>query len=110
MMIRNGHTIEVYRGDSRDRHGDKVRNLVGTIDNVVFSWGSKSPRDVGEEFSFESIDIYCPRNAAIRLQGGDRFKFKGDTYAVVGDPAWDEDNPATGYDFGYYEAQVTVIS
>lgn len=110
MMIRNGHTIEVLRETTSDRHGDKVRQSIGTIDNVVFVWGNAVAMDAGEEFSYMATDIYCPRDAAIRLVARDRFKFNDDTYAVVGDPSWDEDNPATGYNFGYYQAQVMVIS
>lgn len=110
MKIRGGHTIEVFRKTTNDRHGDKVLHSVGTIDNVVIVWGSPHSLDSGEEFSSMITDVYCPRGAAIRLTARDRFKFNGDTYAVIGDPSWDELNPATGYDFGYYAAQVSVIS
>jgi hypothetical protein len=112
MRIRSGYTIDVYRdrGTGRDRHGDRVTRLIGTIDNVVIQWGSPTPLDAGEEFAYMTMDIYCPRSAEIHLQAGDRFVFQDATYAVVGSPTWDEVNPATGYDFGYYVVQVTVIS
>lgn len=111
MMIRNGHTIDVYRetGAGRDRHGDRITELVGTISNVVFAWGSATPQDAGEEFAYMAMDVYCPRNADIVLRAGDRFKLNNDTYAVIA-TTWNEDNPTTGYNFGYYEAQVTVMS
>lgn len=112
MRIRGGHTIEVFREDPKrkDRHGDKVRKSIGTIDHVVMVWGSSSPMDYAEEFSSTATEVFCPRDAAIRLKSRDRFKHDGSTYVVVGDPSWDENNPTTGYNFGYYTAQVMGIS
>lgn len=109
MKIRGGHTVEVYRSTGKDRHGDGIDALIGTIDNVVFQWASANPVDRAQENDMMSTVIYCPRDAAIRLQARDRVKFNGEMYAVVGDPAWDENHPVTGFNFGYYMMQVQVM-
>jgi hypothetical protein len=109
MKIRGGHTIEVYRSTGKDRHGDGDKELIGTIDNVVFQWGSANPVDRAEEVDSMSTVIFCPRRAAIRLQARDRFKFNQETYAVVGDRSWDENHPVTGHNFDYYMVHVTVM-
>ena len=110
MMVRGGHTIEVYRYTGRNRHGEGIEALVGTIDHVVFQWGSHTPMDMGEEMTSMSTVIFCPRDAAIRLQARDRFKLNGENYAVVGDRSWDENHPITGSNLGYYMMQVEVVS
>jgi hypothetical protein len=110
MRIRGGHTIEVYRSTGRDRYGDGEEQLIGTIDHVLFQWGSSTSLDEAEETSYLSTVVYCPRDAAIRLQARDRFKFDGETYVVVGDRKWDENHPVTGHNFGYYTSQVMAMS
>jgi hypothetical protein len=110
MIIRGGHTIEVYRYTGKDRHGDGTKEPVGTIDHVLIQWGSSNPRDRAEETAMRSTVIYCPRDAAVHLQARDRFKLNGETYVVIGDRNWDEDSPVTGHDFGYYMMQVEVMS
>jgi hypothetical protein len=109
VIIRGGHTIEVWRSTGRDRFGDATETLVGTIEHVVFQWTSANPMDRAQETDMMSTVIFCPRNAAIQLRARDRIKFRGETYAVIGDPSWNEDNPATGYNFGYYMMQVQVM-
>ncbi len=118
MRIIGGHTIDVYRKTTApDRFGDKEFALVGKIDNVVFQWASAAsvglrfkPTDKFQETSELSAVVFAPRNAAVKLQARDRIKFNGETYQVVGDRAWDETHPATGYDFSYYMMQVEVVS
>jgi len=109
--MRGGHTIQVYRPTSgRDRFGDGEVELIGTIDHVVIQWGSSAAVDEAEETSYLSTVAYCPRDAAIRLKARDRFKLNGETYAVVGDPKWDENHPVTDHNFGYYTIQAMAMS
>ncbi len=118
MNIAGGHTIEVYRTSGRDRHGDKQNEtLIGTIEHVVFQWASAAsvglrfkPTDTFQETSALSAVVFAPRHAPILLQARDRIKFRGNTYQVVGDRAWDEDHPFSGYDYGYYMMQVETVS
>lgn len=109
MRIRGGHTIEVYRSASKDRHGDAVDSLVGTIENVVVQWVSANPVDRLQETDSMSTVVFAPRDAAVKLKARDRFKLNGETYQVVGDRSWDETHPVTGYNFGYYMMQVQVM-
>ena len=116
MIIRGGHTMEVYR-TTRDRFGDGEQILVGTIENVVFQWASAASvglrfhknKDLQESSSLSAV-VFAPRDAAIKLQGGDRIKFNDSVYQVVGDRAWDEDNPITGHAFTHYMMQVETTS
>ncbi len=118
MRIVGGDTIEVFRTPGRDRYGDKVSEAsVGTIEHCVFQWASAASvglrfhkTDNFQETSTLSAVIFCPRDAAVKLQARDRFKFLGNTFQCVGDRAWDELNPATGHDFGYYMMQCEVVS
>lgn len=113
MRITGGETVQVWR-HTKDRFGDKSsETMVGSINHVVFQFGSSSSRNTGfrgsdgfqETFGLETY-IYAPRDAAVKLQARDRLKVGNRTYQVVGDRGWDSDNPATGYDFGYYMMQV----
>lgn len=108
MKIRGGHSIEVYRKSTSNRHGDGAGVLVGTIDNVVFQWSSPDPIEREQENDSLSTVVYCPRDSQVKLQARDRFKFNNETYQVVGDRSWDENHPATGHNFGYYMMQVQV--
>lgn len=113
MKIVGGHTVEVYRFE-RDRFGDKVDEVkVGEIDNVVFQWAhatSVGLRFHGADNFQETWDVsaamFIPRNSEVKVQDKDRIKFNGRWYQVIGDRAWDEAHPATGYDFGYCMVQV----
>lgn len=115
MKITGGHTISVYRS-GKDRFGDKTtEQLVGTIDNVVFQWAHATsvglrfhPTNNFQETWDVSAAMYIPRDAAVKVQDKDRIVMNGRTYQVVGDRAWDEDNPVTGYNFGYCMVQVEV--
>lgn len=118
MRIKGGTTIEVYRTTQRDRYGDKLDEThIGSIEHCVFQWASAAsvglryhPTKNGmQETSDQSAVIFCPRNAPVRLQNRDRIRFGGNTYQVVGDRAWDQEHPATGYDFGYYMMQVEMV-
>lgn len=109
MKIRGGHTIEVFRSTTKDRHGDAVESPVGTIENVVVQWVSANPLDRFQENDSMSTVVFAPRDAEVRLQARDRFKLRGETYQVIGDRNWDEVHPSTGHDFGYYMMQVQVI-
>lgn len=111
MIIRGGHTIEVYRSTGKDRHGDNTAvQMVGTIDNVVLQWVSAAQvAGAGEVTSMTTV-AFCPKDAAVLLNEDDRFKLNGDTYAVVGGRLWDEDHPVTGTNFGYYIVKVVVMS
>jgi len=109
MRIPGGHTVEVYRVANRDRYGDGSPTLIGTISNVVFQWASADPLSRGQENEMMSTVIFCPRSASVKLQARDRIRFDGETYQVIGDRSWDERNPATGHDFGYYMMQVESI-
>lgn len=110
MRIIGGHTIEVYRPGNKDRHGDGDREFVGTIDHVVVRWTSPDLMDQAEETNFMSTTIFCPSDAAIRLEARDRFKLNGEWWAVVGNRSWDETHPMTGTNFGYYAMQAQVMS
>lgn len=107
MRIRHGHTIEVYRTTSQDRHGDTTRTLIGTIDHVVFqeNTNAKVDNDFGEVFT-SGLVVFCPTDAPIRLRGRDRIKCAGVWYAVIGSPVWDDRHPFTGYQFDYYAMQL----
>lgn len=117
MRIRGGHTIEVWRASTQDRHGDRNPVLIGTIEHVVLQWASAA--SVGLRFqsanSFQETSslgavLFAPRSAAIKLQARDRIVLKGEKYQVVGDRSWDEDHPVTGHDFGYYMVQVETVN
>jgi hypothetical protein len=115
VKITGGDTVSVYRFD-RDRFGDKVNDThVGDIQHCVLQWTTASkaglrfhPNDTFQETSSTSLIIYAPRDAAVKIEGRDRVKVNGRTYQVIGNRAWDIDNPATGYNFGYYMVQVEV--
>lgn len=109
MIVRGGHTIEVYRPTARNRHGDAINEYVGTIDHVVFQWGSADPVDRAQENDQMTTVIFCPKSASVKLQARDRFKFREETYSVIGDRSWDERHPITGADYGYYMVQVQVM-
>ncbi|BCO56083.1 hypothetical protein MINTM005_13270 [Mycobacterium intracellulare] len=117
ITIRGGHTIEVWRRPrAADRFGDKEEVKVGTIDHVVVQWASASsaalrfhPSDKFEETASLSAVLFCPSNAAIRLQARDRIVMGGRKFQVVGERAWDEPHPMTGTDFGYYMMQVETV-
>lgn len=118
MRITGGQTISVYRPVREGRHGDVLdNNYVGDISNCVFQWASAA--SVGLRFHLtkdfqESSDlsavIFCPRDAEVKLESRDRFVMNGNTFQVIGDRAWDETHPATGYDYGYYMMQVEMVS
>lgn len=115
MRIIGGDTISVYRFD-RDRFGDKVNEThVGDISHCVFQWANASsvglrfhPNDNYQETAEVSAVIFIPRDATVKVQPRDRIKLNGHTYQVVGDRAWDELHPATGYNFGYCMIQVEM--
>lgn len=109
MIINGGHTIEVYRDSGRDRHGDRVLQLVGEIKHVIFQWSTPDLVGEAQETDSSSLTVFCPRNASLKLRAKDRFKFQGETYAVVGGRAWDERHPVTGSDYGYYTVEVEVM-
>lgn len=118
MRIRGGQTITVIRPSAKDRHGDVTADsVVGTIEHCVFQWASAASvglrfhaTDQFQETSNLSAVIFCPRDAAVKLEPRDRFTLNGNTFQAVGDRAWDENNPATGHDFGYYMVQVEMTS
>lgn len=115
MKIIGGDTISVYRFD-RDRFGDKANEThVGDIEHCVFQWANASsvglrfhPNDNFQETASGSAVIFIPRDTAVKVEQRDRIKLHGHTYEVVGDRAWDIDNPPTGYNFGYCMVQVEV--
>jgi hypothetical protein len=108
VKIRGGHTIQVYRPTGKDRFGDGDLNLIGSIENVIVQWASANPIDRAEEVESMSTVIYCPRDAAIQLRERDRFKLNNEWWSVIGDPAWDENHPVTGHNFGYYMMHVQM--
>jgi hypothetical protein len=110
MRIRGGHTIEVYRPEGRDRYGDGTLKLVGTIDNVLVEWSSAASMTRAEEVEFMNTVVYCPRDAAVRLQAKDRFKLNDEWWAVIGDRVWDQNHPVTGHNFGYYVMQAEMMA
>ena len=117
MMLRGGHTIEVFRTTGKDRHGEGVQASVGTIENVFMQWASASTvglrfqaTDKFQETSQLNAVTFAPRHADLKLQARDRFKLNNDTYQVIGDRAWDEEHPITGHDFGYYMVQVEMVN
>lgn len=112
MNITGGHTIEVFR-HVKDRFGDRSEQSVGTIDHCVFQWASTTHSGLHfkasggfQETSDVTALFYVPRHTEPKIQDRDRIVFKGKTFRVVGLPAWDEEHPATGHDFGYYLVQV----
>jgi hypothetical protein len=110
MKIRGGHTLEVYRAQNRDRYGDSELQMIGTIEHVLVQWSSATSMTSAEEVEFMSTVVYCPRDAAIRLQEKDRFKLMGEWWAVIGDRVWDENHPVTGHNFGYYVMQAEMMA
>lgn len=117
ISLRGGHTIEVFRITGKDRHGEGVHTLVGTIENVFIQWASAASvglrfqaTDRFQETSSLNAVAFCPRHVAVKLQARDRFKYDGDYFQVIGDRAWDEDHPVTGYDFGYYMVQLEMVN
>ncbi|QVI29937.1 hypothetical protein MN2019_11960 [Mycolicibacterium neoaurum] len=111
MRIRHGHTIEVHRSVSQDRHGDTTRTLIGTIDHVVFQErpNTQPGKGFSEIFSTDMV-VFCPTDAPIRLQARDRIKCAGIWYAVIGSPIWDDRHPFTGNQFDYYAMQIESTS
>lgn len=115
--VRGGHTIEVWRRPkAADRFGDKEEVKVGTIDHVVFQWGSSGrtqasyhPSTDFQETSQLTAVVYAPRNAAVKLQPKDRIVWNGKRFQVSGDRAFDETHPITGTDMGYYFIQVDAV-
>lgn len=115
MRITGGDTISVYRFE-RDRFGDKENEThVGDIEHCVFQWASAAsvglrfhPIDTFQESSDISAVIFVPRDAPFKIEDRDRIKLHGHTFQVVGDLAWDEDHPATGYNFGNCMIQVEM--
>lgn len=117
ISLRGGHTIEVLRITGKDRHGEGVHTPVGTIENVFIQWASAAAAglrsqsaDMFQETASFNTVVFVPRHADVKLQARDRLLFNGDYYQVIGVPAWDEDHPATGYDFGYYMVNVEMVS
>lgn len=117
ISLRGGHTIEVYRITGKDRHGEGVLSPVGTIENVFVQWASAA--SVGlrfqattkfQETSALNAVAFAPRHVDVKLQARDRFKLNDEMYQVIGDRAWDEEHPVTGYDFGYYMVQLEMVS
>lgn len=117
MKIRGGQSIDVYR-HTKDRFGDKVsETFVGTLDNCVLQWASSASvglrfhpsNDFEESFRLSAV-IFCPRKAPFKLEPRDRFKLNGKTYQVAGERAWDQDHPATGFNYGYYMSQVELVT
>jgi hypothetical protein len=117
MKILGGVTVEVWRAPvARDRFGDVERVLIGTIEHCVFQWASAA--SVGlrwkantsfRETSELGAVLFAPRDHPIQISGRDRLKMQGTTYQVIGQKAWDETNPATGYDFGHYMVQLEAV-
>lgn len=118
MLITGGQTIEVFRQSTvRDRYGDVERTSVGTIDHVVFQWASAAsvglrfhPSDAFRETSDLSAVMFIPKSSPLKIEPRDRVKMGDNYFQVVGDRAWDENHPATGYDYGYYMIQVEMTS
>lgn len=115
MNIIGGKTVEVFRRPERDRFGDAEPVSVGTIDRVVFQWGSTANRTgfrSGEGFR-ETADLgavmFIPNDASVTVTARDRIKMGGDLFQVVGSREWDEPHPATGFNFGYYMVQVEAV-
>lgn len=117
MRIIGGDTISVYRFE-RDRFGDKENErLVGDIDHCVFQWASATSVglrfhtvDTYQETSDVSAVIFIPRDTPVLIENRDRIKLHGHTFQVVGDRAWDQDNPATGHNFRYFMIQVEMTA
>lgn len=117
MNIIGGQTVEVFRADTaRDRFGDVTRSSLGTIDHVVFQWASAAsvglrfhPSTDFRESSDLSAVMFIPKSSPIKLLARDRIKMGGNMFQVVGDRAWDETHPVTGYDFGFYMVQVETV-
>ena len=117
MLIKGGQTVEVWRNPTaRDRFGDTVRELLGTVDHVVFQWASAAsvglrfhPSDKFRESSDLSAVMFFPKSNPLKVQARDRLKMGGNWFQVVGDRAWDETHPVTGYDFGFYMVQVETV-
>ncbi len=118
MYITGGQTIEVLRRTGgRDRHGDGELVSLGTIDHCVFQWASAASvglrfhnlDEFGEHSSLAAV-IFVPRDAEIQVQAKDRVRMQGDLYQVMGDRAWDENHPATGFNYQFYMIQVEKVS
>jgi|SRR6478609_7095276 len=116
MLITGGQTVEIFRqATTRDRHGDVERVSAGTVDHVVFQWASAAsvglrfhPSKEFREVSDLSAVMFFPKSNPLRVQSRDRIKMGSNYFQVVGDRAWDEVHPATGYDYGYYMVQVEM--
>ena len=112
-------TGTVYRAPKRDRHGDPVDSdgspvqpsgdgvaKVGTLEGLIF--GGQSVRPLpgrGEVASSEGL-IGAPRNAAVKLQHGDRLDVDGTRYQVIGPRRFYYPHSITGTDLGLYWVRV----
>lgn len=118
MRVSGGDTIEVFRSPTTaDRFGDKSFVSIGTIDHVVIQWASASSSalrfhsaNAFQETSSISAVLFCPRDAAIKLQARDRITLNDRNFQVVGDPEWDGNNPVTGSAYSHYMMQVEMVS
>ncbi|MFD6198387.1 hypothetical protein ACFWE3_16970 [Mycobacteriaceae bacterium NPDC060252] len=113
-------TASVFRAQhGRDTHGDPVDSNgevvhltddgpVGTLD-VIPGW--LSTRGVlgsrGEVASTQGL-VGAPRDAAIKLQHGDRLVMMGTTYQISGPRLFDDDS-ITGEPMSHYWIQATAM-
>jgi len=130
-----GVTGSVYRTTRVDRNGDPVDAdgnviagppLLGTISGLIIGdLAVMSLRALGSGQAGGVIDradvgsatglIGAPRNASILLRHGDRVAINSSTgeaafvYAIYGPRLYDQPNPLTGSDFGYYWIRAEAI-
>jgi hypothetical protein len=131
-----GVTGTVYRTQAVDRNGDPVdadgnvipgAPLLGTISGLIIgedlavmslrALGSGSTGGVIDRADVGSATglIGAPRNASILLRHGDRVAINSSTgeaafvYAIYGPRLYDQPNPLTGSDFGYYWVRAEAI-
>lgn len=110
MRIIGGVDVQVLR-PSKDRFGDTVSTLVGTITGCVLQPGIPDPTTGKFQETSENVStLFAPRSATLRVQARDRLVIDGRTYAVVGDRLFDHRHPATGRDFGYYSVRVETVA
>lgn len=102
-------TVRVLRGDT-DKYGNPNKNASGTAE-VVFAWGAGRRADRfqitrgKDEATTITAQIYCARGTDLKAR--DRIvRSNGEKYAVVGHQSWDQNDPLSGYDFGWMTFQV----
>lgn len=106
-------TLTVLRGDT-DKYGNSDKAEQGTVEGL-FAWGpgvttTRARADGGKrESALLQVELYVKRGSDIKVR--DRVKRAGgQLFKVLAGPAWDNDAPHSGHDFGWVVFQVEQIT